>query len=183
MPRRLFVKYLWNLIAWNFLIWCCIYSVISIIENLVMIKKNEISSSSEDYLEAIYLICREQGEARSKEIMQRLAVSGSSVTEALQVLARKGLVNYSPYEAITLTAKGEKIAKDVLHRHEALRNFFVEILGIDAKLADEGACKMEHVASREVVERLVKYTSYLQECKTKGCDKRFCFAEYLEKNQ
>ncbi len=147
-----------------------------------MAKKNEISSSSEDYLEAIYLICREQGEARSKDIMQHLNVSGPSVTEALQLLSKKGLVNYYPYEAITLTAEGEEVAVDVLHRHETLRDFFVEVLGIDEKLADDGACKMEHAASREIIDRIVKYTKYLQECKEKGCDKQLCFTDYLERN-
>ncbi len=147
-----------------------------------MVKKNALSSSSEDYLEAIYLICRDKGEARSKDIMRRLDVSGPSVTEALQLLSKKKLVNYHPYEAITLTAKGEKAAKDVFHRHETLRDFFVEVLGIDEKLADEGACRMEHAASREIIDRIIKYTNYLNECKEKGCDKNSCFADYLKNN-
>lgn len=146
-----------------------------------MKKKTKLSASLEDYLEAIYLISKKDGEARSKKIKEHLQVSGPSVTEALQLLAEKGLVNYTPYESITLTPQGEKIARDVLHRHETLRDFFIDVLGIDAKLADEGACKMEHVASSNIIDRMVKYTKYLKnECKEQGCDKVNCFDDYLK---
>lgn len=147
----------------------------------VMKKKAKLSASLEDYLEAIYLISKKNGEARSKEIKAHLQVSGPSVTEALQLLSEKGLVNYTPYESITLTSKGNEVACDVLHRHETLRDFFVDVLGIDAKLADEGACKMEHVASADIIDRMVKYTKYLrQECEGQGCDKVSCFEDYLK---
>lgn len=127
-----------------------------------MDQKKVISASSEDYLEAIYLICRKNGEARSKEIKERLDVSGPSVTEALQLLSDKKLVRYEPYGAITLTAAGESIAKDVLYRHQTLRDFLITVLGVDPEMADEGACKMEHAVSPAIIERMVHYTRYLQ---------------------
>lgn len=143
--------------------------------------KTKLSASLEDYLEAIYLISRQDGEARSKKIREHLQVSGPSVTEALQLLAEKGMVNYAPYESVTLTPRGKKIARDVLHRHETLRDFFIDVLGIDAELADKGACKMEHAASENIIDRMVKYTKYLKiECKGRGCDKVHCFADYLK---
>lgn len=149
-----------------------------------MKKRQKLSASLEDYLEAIYLISREQGEARSREIIEHLGVTGPSVTEALQLLSEKGLVNYAPYEAITLTSKGETIARDVLHRHETLRDFFIDVLGVDPKIADEGACKMEHAASPGIIERMVKYTRYLKdECNEHGCDKVHCFGNYLKEEE
>ncbi len=146
-----------------------------------MTKPKKISASLEDYLEAIYLITRKNGEARSKEIMKQLRVSGPSVTEALQVLAEKKMVNYQPYEPITLAPKGKKVAEGVLYRHETLRDFFIEVLGVDRKAAEKGACRMEHVATSNIIERMVKYTDYLKnECKRCGCNKVHCFAEYLQ---
>lgn len=140
----------------------------------------KLSASLEDYLEAIYLSSRTTGETRSKEIMERLGVTGPSVTEALQLLADKGLVNYTPYEAITLTAPGTSIARDVLYRHETLRDFFIEVLGVDYQTADEGACRMEHAVSPAIIERMVNYTHYLRkECRNRGCDKKDCFQNYL----
>jgi len=148
----------------------------------VMIKQNKLSASLEDYLEAIYLIVREHGVARSKEIMKHLNVSGPSVTEALQLLSDKGMVNYQPYEAITLTAQGEEVAKDILLRHETLRDFFIEVLGIDRETADKGACKMEHAASANIIERMIQYTRYLKEgCEHRDCASINCFQEYLQK--
>ncbi len=130
-----------------------------------MARKQGLSSSMEDYLEAILQIIEEKGEARSKEIMERLGVTGPSVTEAFQQLAERKLINYVPYEAITLTPKGEEIARDVLSRHIALRSFFANILLIDYDTADDGACKMEHVVSQGIIDRMVHYADYL---KTQG---------------
>ncbi len=149
-----------------------------------MIKENKLSASLEDYLEAIYLISRENGTARSKEIMKQLSVSGPSVTEALQLLNEKGLVNYQPYEPITLTTQGEEVASEVLHRHETLRDFFIEVLGVDRKTADAGACKMEHAASANIIERMIQYTRYLkEECKQENCASIDGFQEYLIKTE
>lgn len=147
-----------------------------------MTKQKKLSASLEDYLEAIYLIIREQGMARSREIMKHLGVSGPSVTEALQLLSNKGMIYYQPYESVTLTPLGENIARDVLHRHETLRDFFIEVLGIDTETADKGACRMEHVASANIIERMIKYTNYQRaECHRRGCSRSHCFEEYLQK--
>ncbi len=146
--------------------------------------KKQLSTSSEDYLEAIYLICQEHGQARSKDIMERLGVKGPSVTEALQLLSEKGMVNYEPYSAITLTELGESVARDILFRHETLRDFFIEVLGVDEQTADDGACKMEHAASPEIIDRIVLYVRYLrEECEGKSCEETCSFADYLEKGQ
>ena len=61
-----------------------------------------LSASLEDYLEAILHLVTEKQVARSRDIAKRLRVNRSSVTGALQALAKKGLVNYEPYEAVTL---------------------------------------------------------------------------------
>lgn len=141
----------------------------------------KLSASLEDYLEAIYLICRDQGVARSKGIMEHLQVTGPSVTEALQHLCEKDLINYAPYDPITLTSKGETVARNVRYRHETLREFFIEVLGVDAEIADEGACKMEHAASPGIIDRMVAYTRYQKtECTKHGCDKVRCFESFLQ---
>lgn len=121
-----------------------------------------LSASLEDYLEAIYHSRDENREARAKMITVRLGVSGASVTEACQQLREKGLINYEPYGAISLTPAGEKVAESVVFRHETLKDFFIEVLKVDPETADEGACKMEHVVSATIVNRMIKYTKYLR---------------------
>ena len=122
-----------------------------------MKEKSDLSASQEDYIEAIYHIIQEKLVARSKEIAARLNVSRASVTEALRALSKKGLINYAPYEAITLTETGKTVAEDVIFRHEALKKFFIEVLAIDDALAEEGACKIEHAAPPEIIARMIKF--------------------------
>lgn len=127
-----------------------------------------LSASLEDYLEAIYHIAREKGAARAKDIAGRLKVNNSSVTGALKSLAARELVNYAPYDIVTLTAKGDVIARDVVMRHEALKDFFVKVLAVDDDLADEGACKMEHEIPRPILERFIQYVKFVEGCPTGG---------------
>ena len=127
-----------------------------------------ISDSMEDYLEAIFHIVDHQKVARPKDIGQAMGVTGPSVTKALRWLADHGLVNYAPFELITLTDKGDQAARDVVRRHEALRDFFVQVLAVDEKRADEAACRMEHCVSTDILERLIQYADFVQVCPRGG---------------
>jgi DtxR family Mn-dependent transcriptional regulator len=124
----------------------------------------KVSASLEDYLEAIYHTVEAKGAARAKDIVVRMGVHNSSVTQALKSLSEKELVNYAPYDTITLTPAGQRIAADVVHRHSTLRAFLSKVLGMEAKKADEGACRLEHAVSGEVVDRLVKFVKYFETC-------------------
>jgi DtxR family Mn-dependent transcriptional regulator len=82
-----------------------------------MIQDDEhLSASLEDYLEVIAHIITEKQVARAKEIAAALKVSRSSVTEAFRSLAKKGLINYAPYEVITLTPKDRARRPPADHR-------------------------------------------------------------------
>ena len=95
-----------------------------------------LSASLEDYLEAIFRIVQEKQAARAKDIGKHLEVSRSSVTGALHALADRELINYAPYDVITLTDKGQALAEDVVRRHEVLRDFFVKVLTADAAIEE-----------------------------------------------
>lgn len=131
-------------------------------------EKLQLSSSQEDYIEAVFQISLEKQAARAKDIALRLNVRASSVTSALRSLAAQGLINYAPYDLITLTAAGRELAQDIVARHEALSRFFITVLGVPAKEADEAACKMEHSIPKVIVERLIKYADYIQHCPRGG---------------
>jgi len=127
-----------------------------------------LSASLEDYLEIIFHLQAESKVARVKDIAKRMRVKASSVTGALRSLAKNGLVNYTPYGLITLTPKGEALAKDVVRRHEALRDFFVNVLSISEKQADEAACRMEHAIPKPVLERLIQFAEFVELCPRGG---------------
>lgn len=130
--------------------------------------KGDISPAMEDYLEAILRLSREGGVARARDIASSLGVKRSSVTGALRHLAEMKLVNYRPYELITLTAKGRGAARRVTSRHEVLARFFREVLGVPAPTADADACRIEHGFSRETIDRLTVFMKFLEECPRAG---------------
>jgi DtxR family transcriptional regulator, Mn-dependent transcriptional regulator len=129
-----------------------------------------LSASLEDYLEAIFHIAADKKVARSKDISSRLGVNNSSVTGALRALAERGLVNYAPYDLITLTDEGRAAAQDVIRRHEALRDFFIKVLSVDAPTAEEGACKMEHAIPPSILERFIEFVEFVELCPRAGAD-------------
>ncbi len=124
----------------------------------------KVSASLEDYLEAIYHVVEAKGAARAKDIVMRLGVHNSSVTQALRSLSEKALINYAPYDVITLTDSGKHIALDVVKRHTTLSEFLNKVLGLPDAEADEGACRMEHAINPAIMERLVKFVEYFENC-------------------
>lgn len=144
------------------------------------VNAQDVTASMEDYLEAIYHISQEHSVARAKQIAGRMDVAMSSVTGALKHLAEHGLVNYDPYEYITLTKKGHKIASDVVRRHRAIKSFLVNVLSVDEPLAEEAACKMEHAITGEVLDRLVCFAKFVEHCPRAGKDWLEDFDRYCE---
>jgi len=123
-----------------------------------------ISNSLEDYMEAIFHIQSQKQAAKAKDIAERLQVSNSSVTGALRLLADKGLINYAPYDLITLTSKGKEIARTVVRKHTALLDFFVNVLRIEPEEAEAVACKMEHGLSDAILARIKLFMEFLDAC-------------------
>jgi DtxR family Mn-dependent transcriptional regulator len=121
-----------------------------------------LSASLEDYLEAIFHIVEQKQAARAKDISKRMKVNGSSVTGALHALAERELVNYAPYDIVTLTAKGKELAEDIVRRHEVLHEFFVKVLGVEEAEAQRAACEMEHAVSRAILERFIEFVEFME---------------------
>ena len=120
--------------------------------------------SMEDYLEAIAMLGGEDRIVRVSQISRRLKVKMPSVTSALRKLSDQGLVEHERYGYIKLTAEGNRIAEEVIRRHDALSHFLIDALGIDQQTAEEDACRIEHVISTLSMERIVKFVEFLKEC-------------------
>ena len=123
--------------------------------------KEGLSESLEDYLETIYNIIVEKTAVRVKDIAATMNVRYPSVTAALKVLEKRGFINYEPYGIISLTKLGLDVALDVSERHRLLQTFFENTLGIDSAIANQNACRMEHVLSREVYDRFVQFVKFV----------------------
>ena len=116
--------------------------------------KRHISESMEDYLEAILRLTSGKRVARARDIAARLGVKMPSVSGALKSLVVRGLVNYRPYEAVTLTSAGVAVAKGVARKHQVLLGFLRDILGVNERIAEADACRLEHSLSGDSMRKL-----------------------------
>ncbi|WP_027390505.1 metal-dependent transcriptional regulator [Chrysiogenes arsenatis] len=120
--------------------------------------QQDISSSMEDYLEAIYTLTQRDHVARTRDIAKNLNVKMPSVTSALKKLSEHGLVNYDPYQYITLTDQGEKLAKQTLQKHRALTIFFQRVVALNEEMASRLACQLEHHIDMKTLDKFRKAT-------------------------
>jgi len=121
----------------------------------------KLTRSLEDYLEAVYILQVEKGEARMKDLAARLNVKASSANEAVEKLAERNLVKHERYGTITLTKEGEDLAKRIYNRHRILLKFLHEVLGVELDTAEEDSCALEHSISEETLNKLVKFIERL----------------------
>jgi DtxR family Mn-dependent transcriptional regulator len=147
--------------------------------------KTNLSSQMEDYLEAIYHLCRDEGVARVKAIADRLEVTTPSVVGAIRKLKDRNLVIQEPYGYVRLTPEGEEIGGAISHNHEVLSDFLKDILGLDHETASVDACKIEHAVSPETVRRLRAVAEFIKQGPQINVDwekefKRF-YREYLRR--
>lgn len=126
-------------------------------------KNDKISSSLEDYLEAISEIIAIKGHAHTKDIADRMEVKMPSVTNALQALSARGLIRYQSHAPVVLTAAGAEMAAVIMLRHDALRRFLRGILKLDSNEANDTACKIEHVIDEKVLSRIVALSEAVAE--------------------
>ena len=112
-----------------------------------------MTKSLEDYIETIYVLIKEKGAARVRDVAADLHVKMPSVVKAMAELKKLELVIQEPYGDIELTAKGRKVATGVLTRHTILKAFLLK-LGVTEKVADNDACLMEHILSAQTMDRI-----------------------------
>ena len=86
---------------------------------------------------------QKHGYIRSIDIAEQLGVTKPSVTYTTKRLRENGYITMERDGLITLTPSGMDIAARMLDRHHTLTRFLME-LGVDARTAEEDACKMEH---------------------------------------
>jgi len=118
----------------------------------------ELSSSLEDYLEAILVLAREKKVARVRDIAARLGVAMSSVDGALRRLADENLVRHERYEFVELTDKGVALARKIFDRHKLLTHLLHDILGVDAETAEKDACAIEHHVSQKTIQSIIDFS-------------------------
>ena len=108
----------------------------------------KIHESAENYLEAILILNRRNGDVHAIDIAADLNFSKPSVSIAMKKLRENGYVEINEMGHITLTPSGQEIAERIYERHTFL-SAWLSSLGVDPMVAAEDACRMEHVISAE----------------------------------
>ena len=114
-----------------------------------------INESAENYLETILMLSKVRPVVRSVDIAEELGFKKSSVSVAMKNLREKEHITVTKEGFIYLTETGKAIAEMIFERHEFLTSWLTS-LGVDAEIASEDACKIEHVISQESFEAIKK---------------------------
>ena len=117
-----------------------------------------VHESGEMYLEAIFVLSKENSFVRSIDVSEYLGYSKPSVSRAMGILRTGEYIVVDKDGAITLTDTGREIAEKIYERHTVLTQLLTR-LGVDQETAAADACKMEHAISDVSFEAIKRWAS------------------------
>lgn len=121
----------------------------------------QISDTEENYIKAIFALqMQEQGEVSTNRLSGHLLNRAASVTDMLKRLSEKKLIHYEKYKGVSLSAKGYRLAVNIVRKHRLWEVFLKEKLHFKWDEVHDIAEQLEHVQSEELVSRLDKYLGY-----------------------
>ena len=115
-----------------------------------------IQESGQMYLETILILTNKSQSVRAIDIGEEMNFSKPSVSRAIHLLEKQGMVSIDGQGFITLTDPGREIAESIYSRHQVLSKFFMSI-GVDEDVAVNDACRVEHYISEETFSALKRY--------------------------
>ena len=114
--------------------------------------------SGEDYLETIYRLKKKNGIVYSIDVARELGFSRPSVSRAMSILREDEYITMEePDKEINLTEKGRKKAVEVYDRHKTLTFFLQKTAGVSEKIAEQDACRIEHIISTSTFRGIKNY--------------------------
>lgn len=113
--------------------------------------------SGENYLETILRIKEEKGSVRSIDIARALNFSKPSVSRAVSLLKKDAYIEVETTGEIKLTEKGREKAEAIYERHQLLTEFLMKTAEVTKEIAEQDACRIEHIISEEVMKGIKKY--------------------------
>ena len=109
--------------------------------------------SGEMYLETIYVLSQKNPIVRSIDVAEEMGFSKPSVSRGVSILKNGGYLTVGDGGALELTDVGLELAKKIYERHTVLTEMLVKF-GVDADIAAEDACRIEHVISDETLDAI-----------------------------
>ena len=102
----------------------------------------------------MYRLARDDGEAHTGSVAERLGLSPGTVTATVKRLADRGLIDHKPYKSVVLTPTGQGAAVAAIRRHRIVERFLADMLGYAWNEADRLATTFEHDLPQEVEDRI-----------------------------
>lgn len=118
----------------------------------------------EDYLKIIFELGGSHKKVSNKEISLGLGIAAGSVTEMISKLADEGLVVHEPYSGISLTAKGQRYAAELVRKHRLWETFLVDKLHYNFADVHPEAEILEHQTSDRLATALDDFLDHPQNC-------------------
>ncbi len=119
----------------------------------------------EEYLETLFKLQFEDGSVTVKRLADELGVSRSSASAMLSRLRIAGLVEpRARAKPLRLTERGKLAGARLVRRHRLSERFLVDYLHMPWDAVHDEACKLEHVLSAEVEERLAQQLGNPRTC-------------------
>jgi len=120
------------------------------------------TSSEENYLKAIFHLQGEEDTVTTNVLADKLQTKPASVTDMMKKLNAKKLLHYKPYYGFSLSPEGKRIALSVIRRHRLWEFFLAEKLKFGWNEVHELAEELEHVSSKQLIDRLDQYLGFPQ---------------------
>jgi len=115
--------------------------------------------SKEMYLETLLKLKNKGARCRAVDVATEMGFSRPSVSNAVKLLQTEGLIYVNAADGeLEFTAEGKKRAENVFDRHCVLTALFAS-MGAGDDLAEENACRVEHVLSDEMFDLIKRHVS------------------------
>lgn len=120
-----------------------------------------LSHSEENYLKEIFhLSGLTEKRVSTNGLASRLNTKASSITDMLQKLSDKKLVEYVKYKGCFLTEEGERIAIQIIRKHRLWETFLVNKLSFGWEEVHDVAEQLEHIDSEKLIDSLDRFLNY-----------------------
>ena len=114
-----------------------------------------LTSAMEDYLEAVFMLQKQNGYVRCVDVAEQLGVKKPSVSRAVKELSRSDHLVKNADGTLSLTEEGLQLAEQIYEKHLFFTKQLI-LAGVDPETAEQDACGIEHAVSSESFQKLKK---------------------------
>ncbi|WP_241498782.1 metal-dependent transcriptional regulator [Fervidobacterium thailandense] len=123
--------------------------------------ESKLTPTVMSYISAIYNLVEKEGVARVSDIARLRGVSYASATNAVKKLVELGLVEHKRYGFVKLTNRGLRIAQMLKSGEARIKYFFMYVVGIPEKKAQQIASLMVYDLDADTRRKLRRFYSIM----------------------